>query len=121
MSFCMEIVRCNLSRTTSKSIDEIDDMYIAWDWDEGNDKVKPDETIFKWDDEFTNDLVKLAKIGVVGEVVTRGDEELAKYILEDEKVKEYYGKVVFPDEPNETHTEIKTVAISVLENVEVTA
>ena len=117
MSYYMNIVRCDLIRTDmSKSIDEIDEMYLNWDWEEGNEVVKPSEDYFKWGDgEFTNDLVKLSKIDVVGEVVTRGDEgELAKYVLEGGEVKEYYGDVVFPDEPNEVHTEVKSV-------VEVTA
>lgn len=118
MSYYMNIVRCDLIRTDmSKSIDEIDEMYLNWDWEEGNDVVKPSEDYFKWgdDDGFTNDLVKLAKIGVVGEVVTRGDEgELAKFVLGSGVVEEYYGDVVFPDVPNELHTEVKSV-------VEVTA
>ena len=107
MSYYMDIVRCDLTRTdTSKSIDEIDEMYIEWREEDGG--IDPSENYFKWDDEFINDLVKLAKMDVVGEVVTRGDEgESAKYILEDGKVKEYYGEVVFPDEPHEVHTEIK--------------
>lgn len=110
MSYYMDIVRCDLIRTDmSKNIDEIDEMYINWDWDEGNDGVKPSEDYFKWGDgEFINDLVKLAKMDVVGEVVTRGDEgEIAKYVLEGGEVNEYYGDVVFPDEPNEVHTEVK--------------
>lgn len=109
MSYYMDIVRCDLIRTDmSKSIDEIDEMYMNWDWEESNDGVKPSEDHFKWDDEFTNDLVKLAKIDVVGEVVTRGDEgEYTKYVLEGGEVKEYIGDVVFPDEPTEVHTEVK--------------
>ena len=110
MSYYMNIVRCDLIRTDmSKSIDEIDEMYLNWDWEEGNDGVKPSEDYFKWGDgEFTNDLVKLAKMDVVGEVVTRGDEgESAKFVLEGGEVREYYGEVVFSDEPNEVHTEVK--------------
>ena len=117
MSYYMNIVRCDLIRTDmSKSIDEIDEMYLNWDWEEGNDGVKPSEDYFKWGDgEFTNDLVKLSKIGVVGEVVTRGDEgESAKFVLEGGEVREYYGEVVFSDEPNEVHTEVK-------QSVEITA
>ena len=109
MSYYMDIVRCDLHRTDmSKTIDEIDELYICWNWDEHDDWVEADENYFKWDDEFIDDLVKLAKIGVVGEVVTRGDEgESAKYVLEGGEVKEYYGEVVFSDEPNKVHTEVK--------------
>ena len=57
---------------------------------------------------FTNDLVKLAKMEVVGEIVTSGEGgECTKFVLEGGEVKEYYGEVVFPDEPNEVHTEVK--------------
>ena len=110
MGYNMDIVRCDLIRTdTSKSIDEIDETYIDWK-EEGNDGVKPPKNYFKWGDEFTNDLVKLAKMDVVGEIITRGEEgECAKYVLEGGEVKEYYGDVVFPDEPNEVHTEVKSV------------
>jgi len=109
MNYYMNIVRCDLIRTDmSKSIDEIDEMYIDWDWEESNDGVESSENYFKWDEEFINDLVKLAKIGVVGEIVTRGEEgEATKYVLEDGEVEEYYGETVFPDEPNEVHTEVK--------------
>jgi len=107
MSYDMDIVRCDLIRTDmSKSIDEIDETYIDWR-ERGNDGVKPAEDYFKWDDEFIFDLVKLAKMEVVGEVVTRGEEgESVKFVLEGGKVKEYVGEVVFPDEPNEVHTEV---------------
>jgi len=107
MSYYMNIVRCDLIRTDmSKDIDEIDELYLHWDWEESNDGVEPPEDYFKWDDEFINDLVKLAKIDVVGEVITRGEEgEATKYILKDDEVEEYYGETVFPDEPNEVHTE----------------
>jgi len=105
----MEIVSSGLKRTDmSKSIDEIDEMYLDWNWDKHNDWVEADEFCFKWDDDFTNDLVKLAKIGVEGELVTRGEEgEYTKFVLEGGEVKEYYGDVVFPEEPNEVHKEIK--------------
>lgn len=115
MSYYMNIVRCGLIRTDmSKSIDEIDEMYLNWDWEEGNEVVKPSEDYFKWgdDDGFTNDLVKLTKIGVEGEIITRGDEgESAKFVLEGGEVKEYYGEVVFSDKPNEVHTEVKSMVV----------
>ena len=60
------------------------------------------------DDEFTNDLVKLAKVGIMGELVISGEGgKCTKFVLEGGEVKEYYGEVVFPDEPNEVHTEVK--------------
>ena len=107
MSYYMDIVRCDLIPTDmNKHIDEIDDTYLRWDWD--GDIIYPTENYFKWDDEFTNDLVKLAKMDVVGEVVTRGEDgESTKFVLEGGEVKEYYGEVVFPDDPNEVHTEVK--------------
>ena len=108
MSYYMDIARCDLIRTdTTKSIDEIDEMHIDWE-EEDNDIVEPSEDYFKWDDEFVNDLVKLAKMDVVGEIVTGSEEgEHTKFVLDDGEVKEYYGEVVFPDEPNEVHTKIK--------------
>ena len=114
----MDIARCNLIRTdTSKSIDEIDETYINWK-EEDNDIVEPSEDFFKWDDEFVNDLVKLAKIGVVGEIVTGGEGgENTKYVLGSGIVEEYYGDVVYSDVPNELHTGAKHIAISVLESV----
>ena len=109
MSYYMDIVRCDLIRTDlDRSIDEIDETYIDWS-EEDNDGVKTPEDYFKWDDEFTNDLVKLAKIDVEGEIITRGQEgECAKFVLEGAVVKEYYGEVVFHDEPNEVHVDVKT-------------
>ena len=110
MGYYMDIVRCDLIRTDKgEGLDGIDDSYVEWE-EVDNNGIDLIEHYFKWDDEFTNDLIKLAKVGVVGELVTSGEEgELVKYVLGNGAVEEYYGEVVFPDKPNETHTEVKSV------------
>jgi len=109
MSYYMNIVRCDLIRTDlNRSIDEIDETYIDWRRASDDEAGVVPENYFTWDDEFINDLVKLVHIDIAGEVVIRSEDgEYTKFVLIDGKVGEYEGEVVFPDEPNEVHTEVK--------------
>ena len=108
MSYDVNIINWNLIRTdTSKSIDDIDELFL--DWKEVDDnKIKPTENYSHWADEFINDLIKLARIDVVGEIVIMSEEgEYTKFALADNEVKEYDGIIIYEKMSHEIHTELK--------------
>ena len=109
MAYYIDVHESDLTRTDmTREIEEVGETYVHWSWNEGNAAVEVDEEYFKWDSEFINDLVKLAKIGVEGRVTTRGEEgEYTLFVLDNGEVEEYEGQVIFPDIPTTRHTEIK--------------
>jgi hypothetical protein len=73
-------------------------LYLIWGW--GNGYVGLDDGYFKWKEEFFGDLNILKDLGVRGYLTAYGEEgEYYKYQIDDEGVKEYYGSVVFSNEP----------------------
>lgn len=111
MSYNVDIVRCDLIRTnTSKSLNDIDELFLDWKepYSPYRDEVKLPESYFNWDDDFINDLIKLAQIDIVGEIVIKGEEgEYIKFVLVDNEVKEYDGVITYSDYPHEIHSEVK--------------
>ena len=75
------------------------EFYLSWNYGDGY--MDLDETYFKWSNEFIKDLLVLKDLGVRGYLTCYGEEgEYLKYELSDGGVKEYFGSVVFPEEPN---------------------
>ena len=111
MCYDVDIISYKLILTNPrKKIEFIrEGMYLDWDEDDTEDnRVKSMENYFHWDDEFINDLIKLARIGVEGEIVTMGEEgEYTKFVLADNEVKEYDGLIFYEASPHEIHTELK--------------
>lgn len=109
MSYNVDVIRCNLIRTNmSTNIDKLDKTFLEW-MDEGDNEVILSESYFEWDDDFINDLIRLARFGVRGGIVIMGEEgEYTKFVLVDKQtVEEYDGKIVFEKEPHEIHSKIK--------------
>ena len=90
---CEKDISAELSELLKK-----EKLYLIWEW--GNGYVGLDEGYFKWTEEFMKDLVVLKGLGVRGYMTAYGEEgEYYKYEIDDEAVKEYYGPVIFSEEP----------------------
>jgi hypothetical protein len=76
-------------------------LFLPWYWSENS--VKTDDTCFKWADSFIDDLFVLQSLGVRGRLVTHGEEDdYYKYVIDEKAVKEYYGRIVFPEKRYQT-------------------
>jgi len=101
MGYYVTVQSYNLSANGLKRLPK--DLYDIWDLDGENINIT--ELHFKWGcGWFLEDLKKLAKAGVTGEVELYGEEgEWYKYVLRDGRVEEYLGSVVYEEEPNEIY------------------
>lgn len=78
---------------------ENNEFYLPLNY--GNGFMDFDERYFKWSNEFIKDLLVLKNLGVRGHITCYGEEgEYYKYEVNDEGIKEYYGSVVFPENPD---------------------
>lgn len=82
-------------------------LFIEWNWpdvERGEKWITPTDDTFDWDGAFIHDLVLFADAGITGEVEIM--DEYGCYILfrlEEGTVKEFYGEVIYPNTPAETH------------------
>ncbi|MBC7219283.1 MAG: hypothetical protein H5T49_04035 [Hadesarchaea archaeon] len=71
-------------------------------WEINENKIVPSEYSLKWGDWFEEDLKNMAKMGVTGFIEVRGEQgECSKFVLRDERVEVFYGRVVYSEKPDE--------------------
>lgn len=79
---------------------ELPTEFIPWKQEQDN-SIIPTDTTFKWCDTFEEELLLMAQAGITGEIMITGEEgDYSKYVLRNNRVEMYDGRVVYDDEPD---------------------
>lgn len=111
MGYHMDVHRVELaiekgdSKAVEQKLLELYDRKVLWlGWVVDSGYVEPDTTFFNWDRSFIKDLLYLRDLGVRGHIVLHGSEdELVKYEVTQDAVREYESRTLFRKRPNRVY------------------
>ena len=104
MAYEMTVHYLNLEMTTQEPIIGTRKMYLGWYASDGC--IETGESVFRWDEDFIEDLKYLRSMDVRGQVILRGEEgEYERYVLDDRSVKSFIGIISYNPEPDEEYGE----------------